>query len=165
MALTVGTNTYISRDDADDYFALRLAADAWHQAPDTEKEAALASATRAIDRLNLIGSKYADSQDLQFPRKYHDDSADEDDSGNPVVPQLVIDATCEEALALLADTDEMADLRQRRKALGLVSFTEGGLSETYADPDTGAVRTGLLSDEANELMAGYISMAGRMYRT
>ena len=134
MSITVGENSYIDIDGADEYFAGRLHAESWEQADDSTKEKALKQATREIDRQPLKGRKTETSQTLAFPR-YPDSE----------VPETVKEACCEIALALLERGNS-----QRRKLQqdGVQSFSLGNMSETYTP---GAGR-GLLSQEAKELL-------------
>lgn len=57
---------YGTVDEADDYFEERLNSTAWHNS--SQKEIALKQSTRLIDRLNFVGCKASDTQELQFPR-------------------------------------------------------------------------------------------------
>jgi hypothetical protein len=178
MALTVGTNSYINTTDADTYFSNRLFADIWTATTPTDKEKALIMATKVIDRQFLKGRKRnidtsASKQLLAFPRCYsrkvHDlirkwflDRLTQDYDiwfiegaytyCEAVVPQVVLDATCEEALALL-DRGNSKRLKLQRQ--GVKSFSIGDLSETYATWSG----KGLLSEEAKELMQPYLGGA------
>lgn len=105
MALTEGTNSYISVDDADTYFALAIHASVWASLDLSVKESALVTATRMLDRQKWVGTKTvldATTQPLQWPRTYVTDR-----NGTTVpsdtVPQEIIDATCELAIALIND--------------------------------------------------------------
>jgi len=136
--ITVGENSYIDIEEADEYFAGRLHAESWGQADDETKEKALKQATREIDRQPLTGRKAADDQALAFPR-YPDTE----------VPVAVKDACCEEALALLERGNNQ---RRKLQQEGVQSFTLGNLSETYA---AGAGR-GLIGQEAKELLKPWL---------
>ena len=118
------------------------------------------AATKAINRLPLRGRKYArdGTQDLQFPREYMTPDGwfpDNDEEGTVAVPQAVIDACLEEAIALYAhysssDAQSRADLQdQGVKAYSL----GGGYSETFGP--SGA-KHGLKSSTAYDLLARYI---------
>jgi len=96
---------YISVDDADTYFETRLAADNWTDADDDIKLSALTMATQNIDRLNFMGFKSDPDQTNKFPRIY---SADDDPETD--VPEEIIVACCEEALALLNGKEVERDL-------------------------------------------------------
>ena len=102
MALTVGTNSYISVVDADNYFATRLNSNAWNNADIATQEAALIQATRTLDALyDWNGSLADDDQSLGWPRiDAYDCEGRIIDS--TAIPECVENATCEEALHLLS---------------------------------------------------------------
>ena len=139
--ITVGENSYIDIEEADEYFSGRLHTESWGQADDSTKEKALKQATKEIDRQPLTGRKTADDQALAFPR-YPDEE----------VPEAVKEACCEVALALLERGNSQ---RRKLQQEGVQSFTLGNLSETYAP---GAGR-GLLSQEAKELLRPWLLWA------
>lgn len=97
MALTVGTNTYITVDDANTYFGDRLYVDEWTGATDSDKSKALLMARRNLDQQGYIGCLADSDQPLQWPRK-NIPNVDSD-----TVPQAIIDAQCELALAFLRE--------------------------------------------------------------
>ena len=165
VTVTVGSNSYIAVADCTTYLANQLYTAAYTAASADEKSQAVIMATRKIDRLLLKGRKYVDTQSLAFPRCYTVDPrsayAYYDNSpltwGNgwyceTTVPQAVIDATCEEALAILTNGDPADRLKMQRQ--GVTSFTLGNLSETYGTTNgTAATATkGLLSPEAADLL-------------
>ena len=136
--ITVGENSYIDIDGADEYFAGRLHAESWDGADSSTKEKALRQATREIDRQPLNGRKSNPSQPLAFPR-YPDTE----------IPKEVQEACCEEALALLESGNSQ---RRKLQQEGVQSFSLGNMSEAYAP---GAGR-GLLSQEAKELLRPWL---------
>ncbi len=138
MSITIGENSYIDIEGADEYFAGRLHAESWSGADSGTKEKALKQATKEIDRQPLKGCKAADDQALAFPR-YPDKE----------VPEAVKDACCEIALALLERGNSQ---RRKLQQEGVQSFTLGNMSESYA---AGAGK-GLLSQEANELLRPWL---------
>jgi hypothetical protein len=90
MALTVGTNSYITMAEAVAYFGGRLRTEPWDFAETADREKALIHATRLLEALPWAGEKSDADQALAFPRG-------EDDT----VPQPIKDAQAELALALL----------------------------------------------------------------
>lgn len=73
MAITVGTDTYVTVAEADAYLAdYYVSANtqlvAWSALSDGDKEIYLRNATRSLERLFFIGRKYLDTQTLSFPR-------------------------------------------------------------------------------------------------
>jgi hypothetical protein len=167
------SNSYLSLEDAEAYFAARLRSDAWDGASESDKEKALLTACRRIEghRLQVHRRPYgfpydlpnaldrpadplapADpDQALSFPRQ-----RDLDRSGAFAIPDQVKQAQCEEALALLSRGAEQ-ERRQSLQAAGVKSFTVDGLSESY---ESGAARQMLMSAEARSLLAPFIDRGG-----
>lgn len=92
--MSIITTAYMTRVEADTYFAGRLGSDCWDDASDADQDTALLQATRAIDRLNFRGKKMDVDQELQFPR-----------GTDTTVPGDIQCACAEEALALLEGKD------------------------------------------------------------
>lgn len=113
MAITVGVNSYLSVADADTYFGERLYADDWTSADSTTKEKALVMARRFIDQQQFTGERTGEDQLLAWPRT---GIAGVDSSA---VPQDVVDAQCELALALIRQ-----DLTVNDATLGVRSLRE-----------------------------------------
>ena len=73
MAVTVGTDAYISLVDADlymtnNYVSTSTEYTTWDALSDGDKEIYLKKATKRIDRQILRGIKAVDTQTLEFPR-------------------------------------------------------------------------------------------------
>ena len=136
--ITVGENSYIDIEGADEYFAGRLHAESWGETSDADKEKALRQATKTIDRQPLRGRKTEPGQALAFPR-YPDTE----------IPEVVKEACCEEALAMLERGNSQ---RRKLQQEGVQSFSLGNMSETYA---AGAGK-GLLSQEAKDLLKPWL---------
>jgi hypothetical protein len=149
------SNSYVTLQEAETYFAERLHASAWSGGSEADKEKALLTACRHLERHRYWdggGPVFTDPrQRLTFPRK-----RDTDEAGNYVIPQPVKDAQCEEALVLLASGAE-AERRRALQAAGVTSFSVDGLSESYAPGSAGQV---LESAEARSLLAPYIRKGG-----
>ena len=119
-------SSYISVNDAQDYFDTRLNSEAWDEhtvSGDNSQEKALAQATRIIDRLNSQGNNSDSEQANQFPR-----------SGDSVVPEDIEIACCEIALALLDGVDpdiEMENLSMTSEAYGQtrINYDRSGAAE------------------------------------
>jgi len=127
MSITVGVDSYVSLDEANNYFNSRLHAEAWSNAIDADKEKALKQATRNIDTLAFRGTPATATQPLSFPRVYsilndgYIMNATDDD-----IPSEVKNATCEEALYLLQNSQ-----RKQLQDEGVTSITIGNLTENY----------------------------------
>lgn len=164
--ITVGTNSYISVAAATSYFDERLYSTSWTSAEAADKIKALIMATKKIDRQKIRGLKANSDQTLEFPRALyaHGESFEAPIVGmrhhygpgwvvEDEVSQDVLDATCEEAIALLAGGAK-ANQRAELQAQGVKSFSIGKLSETY---QTGVSGERLLSLEAKQLLQRYLS--------
>lgn len=125
--ITVGTDSYVSLVEAEDYFSKILNSEKWDAETDIRKEKALKNATMNIDKLLFIGRKVDSEQPLQFPRyveyikKYVFD--------NTGIPEDIKKAVCEEALFLLSGGSKRLELQ----AEGVKSFSLGDLSENFAE--------------------------------
>ena len=175
VATVAGTtsNSYVTIEEAEAYFALRLQIAAWTAATTTDKEKALIGACRAIESLRLAvnrrpygyPSEPADSlvydslspsdpaQVLSFPRK-----KDRNSSGAYAIPERVKKAQYEEALALLSFGAEQSR-RAALQAAGVSSFSVDGLSESYRE-GAGVGSNSLASTDARKLIAPYLRMGG-----
>lgn len=104
--LTVGTNTYVSLDTAEEHFAARLHCDTWTAATDDTKEKALLMAALLLDRhIVWLGSKADPEQVMEWPR------IGVEWLPAVQVPQAVQTAQMELALLLLTqDTTALSDL-------------------------------------------------------
>ena len=153
---------YVTVVDATTYFTTRLYTKEWVDATAQEKLAALTMAQAAVDAQPYIGIRasavlaptfgYSATDVNAFPR-YYEVRRDPFYGTGPafnvvpvtdlIVPQCVLDAVCEEALALLKYGENE---RVRLQEQGVTSASRGDLHETYAP------RAGLLSPRARELM-------------
>jgi len=68
MALSLTYNSYASVAEADYYFEDRMSVSAWTSATTADKEAAIVSATRQIDKEYFVGRATSSTQALSFPR-------------------------------------------------------------------------------------------------
>ncbi|MCR4398938.1 MAG: hypothetical protein NUV93_08250 [Firmicutes bacterium] len=152
MALQVGIDSYVTLEEADEYFAGKLFADEWNGADAGTKEKALKEACRRINRLAFQGVKASETQVLEFPRMmpvFGRIGTIGFDTGEEV-PEAVKAAQCEEALALLRYGNS-ARTKAREQKVIRVQF--GNVTEEY--------RAGLklLSQEALELLKPYLAGA------
>lgn len=116
MALTVGTDSYISLADAETYAAAHFIgsdATAWDAASDTDKEAALRQATQYVDakfRDRFLGYIQSTTQALEWPR-----TAAFDRSGRTLhgTPEAVTDAVVELAKARIVAGDNLVPVEDR----------------------------------------------------
>jgi len=108
---TVGgtnANSYLTLSAAETYFLGRLGADAWNDADQEQKESALMMATSWLDTERYTGAIVNILQRLVWPR-----FGTFTRNGNyliyTAIPQMVMDATCELALAILNDPSIFGD--------------------------------------------------------
>lgn len=164
VTITVDENSYISLEDANEYFNGRLNSSEWEEATDTDKKKALITATKRIDYLNFIGRKESLGQSLKFPRVYsHSPNSFFPDSQSVVSgtkPDDLLDATCEEAIALLSQNLEV----EKRQRDGIESEKIGDTSRSYNSNvvESKQQGRGLLSPEAKSLLRGYIKSTVRL---
>lgn len=168
MALTVGTDTYISLADtwtylAENYLSTDSKLLAWIALQDADKEVLLRKATRLIDSQPVAGVKATSSQTLAFPRATYTDYADysgtySDDGAYPGyraqsgVPSAVQYAQVEIALVLASGTPTRLAMQQQ----GVKSYSIGNLSETLGGA---GIMARIPSAEAVALLRPYLAGA------
>jgi hypothetical protein len=103
MALSKGTNSYATVEEADSYFEDRIDADAWDSAEDAEKAQALVTASGLLDEKEWTGTIYDEDQDMAWPRTgaYFDPRLGIYAELTTDVPDRIIKATYELAFHLL----------------------------------------------------------------
>ncbi|MBI4774217.1 MAG: hypothetical protein HY788_08560 [Deltaproteobacteria bacterium] len=119
-------NSYISVEEADDYFAMRVHTDAWANAAIGGKQKALMDATRRLDRIEYTGDKTSGGQALEWPRTgatLRDETIDHDE-----IPVRMLDAVCELALAVLNSNIDPC------MPESVQSFSVGGVSVALSGP-------------------------------
>jgi hypothetical protein len=126
-------NSYATRADGDAYHEGHVAASNWTAATDTQKEAALVMATRALDALFRFGGwKRTSAQALQWPRRDCPDvehAGGEDYLAESAVPACVRDAACELARQFLVQ-----DRTEDAEGIGLRSLSIEGALRMVFDP-------------------------------
>jgi hypothetical protein len=111
--------TYVTLDQAEEYFSGRPNSDDWDTITDAERTKYLIAATECIERLNFLGTKTVDTQTLKFPR-----------DGDIENPEWLIKATCECAIVL---ADGM-NMEQEIENLPALNQNYAGVSTGYT-PD------------------------------
>lgn len=127
-------NSYITASNAAAYFDDALYADAWDAATDAHKDKSLVTATRMLDRQSWQGEKTDPAQPLQFPRTgltYLDGTEVPSDA----LPQALLNATCELALALLGDSSVQTNTDT---SSNIQNVTAGPASVTFFKPTSGS---------------------------
>ena len=125
----------------------------------------LQRATFVIDSLKLRGRKFwrdgtqvwPNGRSKAFPREYRDGYDMDEVTGYEIVPQHVLDACCEEALAIyLESLDTDIQLRRKLQNSGVASVGFRGRSETYS-PGAKDINHGMKSHEAFALISQHIA--------
>lgn len=111
---------YATIDEAQDYLDGILNTEAWDNAIESKKTKALTMATRAIDNLNFINSKYDADQEQQWPRGL-----------SSTIPDAIKFACAEIALSLLDGADPDIELENLR----LIDNDYGQLKTKYNPKD------------------------------
>ena len=136
------TTPYANVAYGDAYFAERLRSTAWTDATAADKLIALKQATRAIDTLNFAGFKHDELQVPQFPR-----------GNDTVVPDAILQANCELAIALLDDVDPNLEIEN-------LSLARQGMSDARIERDTSFahehIRAGIPSLQAWILLTPFL---------
>lgn len=165
--LIVGTDTYISAEDALAYInSMYLSTDSkvtsWTVLSDADKDVCLKRATQMIDRQPLLGFKVYNNQTLAFPRMVYSDYKytnqdnilfDDEWFTQIEVPKEVKYAEVEIALELAKGPSKRTKLQQE----GVTSFSVGNLSESYS-----GIHNKLLSLEAKELLTPFLAGSVRI---
>jgi len=154
--IEVGTNSYVTLAEANEYFDTKVHCDSWVSADDATKEKALLEATRDIDMYRFKGYKVDADQELQFPRVNIGRQPTEVErlvysSTIKVLPKEVKYAQMEQAYYILSGRDEADDLRSK----GVSSFSAGGASMSFTD--TGY---NLLAPLVKQMLMPYLSRTG-----
>jgi len=142
------TLSYTTLAEAQTYFNSHLDTDDWDEASESDKVKVLVTASKVIDRLNILGAKTNSEQTFQFPR--YDDAS---------VPQAVKDAVCEEALMLIGG----ADITMEKEAAKMSIQTFGGTKSAY-DVDMAILHlsAGLVSSVAFDIIKPFLRPPGRL---
>jgi len=137
MALAKGTNSYVTREEANTYFGDRLDVDAWTSASDSQKDQSLVTATQLLDTMNWTGVAISDSQALAFPRSgtYFDPKLGYTATLSETVPTRIITATYELAYHLL-NNDGLLDNTGTVTSLGVGQISLEIKSEASRIPQT-----------------------------
>ena len=138
MTLTLFENTFVTLDEANNYFNNRPNSDLWTNLSSSEKEQALQFATLKINCLPFVGSKLSANQSLEFPRNF-----------SPQLPNEIKYAVCEEALVTVQNS-----VHSQNKMLGISSMTIGSSSVSYTNSDSVNV---IVSNQANAFLSKWLA--------
>jgi hypothetical protein len=127
MALEQGVNSYVSLEEAEEYFETRIDSAAWHSADDEDRESSLVTATLIIDENHFIGAAVSSDQSLAWPRSgviYHDPKYGSFiEVATDEIPQRVKLATFEMAYQLLSNENLLDQKTQTFEEISIGSIT------------------------------------------
>lgn len=150
MSLTVGTDSYVTLEEANAYITTHYTAaqtSMWTSLADSDREIYLRQACTRIDSQKFTGKKASPTQRLAFPRAIFS-TATHQYITQKNVPEAVKQAQVEEALSLVKGIPKRLELQRQ----GVKSFRLGDLSEEYA----GTANTTLTSETAKQLLRPFL---------
>ncbi len=115
--LEIYKNSYVTLDEAEEYFNGKLGADFWGELEEEDKEKALITASRHIDIQPFLGRKADPKQEMSFPRIIRGKKYE--------VLYRVKAAVCEQVYGLFTDNYE--------KNPNIKSISLGSASITFSD--------------------------------
>lgn len=156
------SNSYADEDDGDEYMETRLHTDNWDNATSDEREYALMWATRLLDSLcKWDGDKATDTQALRWPRSFIWDP-DGDQVDNDIIPQFLINATCEYALHLIGtDFTQTFD----PSLIGFDRLKVGPLDISMTTEGGGQSKRSMIPESVWILVRQYCSRVGSSQKT
>lgn len=151
-------NSYATVAEGDTYFDERLQSSNWTTEFDNDvKERALIMASRRLDSLRFEGEKANSAQALKWPRILAFDD-DGEEYATDAVPDLVKQATFEEAIRILNDNASSTDTFA---PTGLEGFKRAKVGPIEVEVD-GTFKPGELSDQARRLLRPVLISSGLM---
>lgn len=165
LVTTVGGSTsdsYVSVANADTYFAAdsHLLSATWLALTNNQKEAALRTAARQMNRLAYFGQQASDTQALAWPRVYRDLWTSD------TIPTRIKQAQMEQAL-FLAQNSSTGGLTPSAsaQAQGIQSVSIGDFSATYGASAGSSAQSPInaFGPDARALLKGFWTMAGHVY--
>lgn len=153
------SNSYSSIDDADDYFESTYGKTYWKDLTDTEKEALLITATRAIERLRVKYPSISETQRLKFPVNTFNRT---DQESRPLGDgyDKVKEATILQADYLYHHSDELEQAKENR----IQQTTDKQIGSSVKQTMNGLNPMTLLSPEAITILNPYIDMTVKAQR-
>jgi hypothetical protein len=133
---------YGTWEDAHNYFYMHPKFDCWDDIDRQNQIRFLVQATRIVDRLNFVGQKADEDQDLQFPR-----------TGGTSVPIQIMQATYEIALRLIEGYDPDMEVDNLQKKSQGYAGTKTDYDRSYV-PDY--IKAGVPSSTAWNLLLPYL---------
>lgn len=140
--LTVGVNTYITVDEANQILSPERDYNRWAVLTNVDKESYLVMAARNIDGVYYAGRKADPEQSLSFPRRYQ--------------PEVPANIKLAQALQALYLSDNPVYMRKQLQSQGVTSITLGKASESYGNISSNNSASGVLCHDALCLLRPYM---------
>ena len=141
ITLEVGTNTYVTLEEANIILEAVFDNQEWQSLTDEQKKVCLVNATNRINLLAVKGEKLDSSQELLFPRNWEN-----------AVSDKVKMAQCYEALEICRYNYK----REREMNSGIVSRSMESVSVTYAKQSNN--QRGLYSKDSFNFLREYLML-------
>ena len=141
ITLEVGTNTYVTLEEANIILEAVFDNQEWQSLTDEQKKVCLVNATNRINLLAVKGEKLDSSQELLFPRNWEN-----------AVSDKVKMAQCYEALEICRYNYK----REREMNSGIVSRSMENVSVTYAKQSNN--QRGLYSKDSFNFLREYLML-------
>ena len=141
ITLEVGTNTYVTLEEANIILEAVFDNQEWQSLTDEQKKVCLVNATNKINLLAVKGEKLDSSQELLFPRNWEN-----------AVSDKVKMAQCYEALEICRYNYK----REREMNSGIVSRSMENVSVTYAKQSNN--QRGLYSKDSFNFLREYLML-------
>lgn len=149
---SVAFAAYADEDDADEYLLASFHASNWTSATELQKQMALVTATRLLDRQDWLGDKTSSSQTLEWPRT----NTGVTGVTNTVIPEDIVNACIELALSLVDGSEVQSEQNIAQK---IQSLRAGSVGITYFRGAEGSpLRFPLI---VHELVGKYLAGATR----
>ena len=140
MSITVGVNSYVTLEEAENIIKTIYDNAEWQSLTDEQKKVSLVNATNKINLLAVKGEKLDSSQKLIFPRNWE-----------TAVSDKVKMAQCYEALEICR-----YNYKREREMRGIVSRSMENVSVTYAKQANN--QKGLYSRDSFNFLREYLML-------
>ncbi len=115
MTIELYKNSFVTLEEAENYFEERYDSAVWFKQKEEDKEKLLISASKKINTFDFVGEPLEDNQPMAFPRDY-------------ALPQDIKDAVCEEAISLISKADS---IHAKNQEDNITSISLGAGSVSY----------------------------------
>lgn len=140
MAIELYKNSFITLEDAQNYFDERYDSEEWLNLDEKNQEKLLITASKKINSFDFIGSPLEENQPMAFPRNFD-------------MPQDIKDAVCEEAICLI---NKSQNVHYKNQQDNITSISLGAGSVSYGTSSFSEETKQLISSTALYLIKKWI---------